>query len=80
MAGVCEGFIGNRMIEAYLMQAGLLLDEGALPHQVDLAMEQWGMAMGPFRMSDMAGNDVGAKFGPRVSSETLRGSIPASAT
>ncbi|MBK5517243.1 3-hydroxyacyl-CoA dehydrogenase NAD-binding domain-containing protein [Pseudomonas sp. TH10] len=62
VAGVCEGFIGNRMIEAYLMQAGLLLDEGALPHQVDLAMEQWGMAMGPFRMSDMAGNDVGAKI------------------
>ncbi|WP_297839304.1 3-hydroxyacyl-CoA dehydrogenase NAD-binding domain-containing protein [Pseudomonas sp.] len=62
VSGVCEGFIGNRMIEAYLMQAGLLLDEGALPHQVDQAIEHWGMAMGPFRMSDMAGNDVGAKI------------------
>jgi 3-hydroxyacyl-CoA dehydrogenase len=62
VSGVCEGFIGNRMVEAYLAQAGLLLDEGALPHQVDQAMERWGMAMGPFRMSDLAGNDVGAKI------------------
>jgi 3-hydroxyacyl-CoA dehydrogenase len=62
VSGVCEGFIGNRMLEAYLMQAGLLLDEGALPEQVDRAIESWGMAMGPFRMYDMAGNDLGAKI------------------
>jgi 3-hydroxyacyl-CoA dehydrogenase len=62
VSGVCEGFIGNRMLESYLMQAGLLLDEGALPQQVDRAIEAWGMAMGPFRMSDMAGNDLGAKI------------------
>lgn len=62
MSGVCEGFIGNRMLEAYLMQAGLLLDEGALPQQVDRAIEAWGMSMGPFRMCDMAGNDLGAKI------------------
>ncbi len=62
VSGVCEGFIGNRMLEQYLMQAGLLLDEGALPQQVDRAIEAWGMAMGPFRMSDMAGNDLGAKI------------------
>jgi 3-hydroxyacyl-CoA dehydrogenase len=60
VAGVCEGFIGNRMFEPYLMQAGLLLDEGALPQQVDRAIEQWGMAMGPFRVCDLAGHDVGA--------------------
>jgi 3-hydroxyacyl-CoA dehydrogenase len=60
VAGVCEGFIGNRMFEPYLMQAGLLLDEGALPQQVDRAIEKWGMAMGPFRVCDLAGNDVGA--------------------
>ncbi len=60
VAGVCEGFIGNRMFEPYLMQAGLLLDEGALPQQVDRAIEQWGMAMGPFRVCDLAGNDIGA--------------------
>jgi len=60
VAGVCEGFIGNRMFEPYLMQAGLLLDEGALPQQVDRAIERWGMAMGPFRVCDLAGNDIGA--------------------
>ncbi|MFZ6048754.1 3-hydroxyacyl-CoA dehydrogenase NAD-binding domain-containing protein [Pseudomonas sp. CR3202] len=62
VSGVCEGFIGNRMLQPYLMQAGLLLDEGALPHQIDRAIEKWGMAMGPFRVSDMAGNDLGAKI------------------
>ena len=60
VARVCEGFIGNRMFEPYLMQAGLLLDEGALPQQVDRAIEKWGMAMGPFRVCDLAGNDIGA--------------------
>ncbi len=60
VSGVCDGFIGNRMLEPYLRQAGFLLDEGALPQQVDRAMEAWGMAMGPFRMSDLAGHDVGA--------------------
>jgi 3-hydroxyacyl-CoA dehydrogenase len=59
VSGVCEGFIGNRMLQPYLIQAGFLLDEGALPEQVDRAMENWGMAMGPFRMCDMAGNDLG---------------------
>jgi 3-hydroxyacyl-CoA dehydrogenase len=59
VAGVCDGFIGNRMIEQYLRQAMFLLDEGASPQQVDRALERFGMAMGPFRMSDLAGNDVG---------------------
>ena len=59
VSGVCDGFIGNRMVEQYLRQAMFLLEEGALPQQVDGALEQWGMAMGPFRMSDLAGNDVG---------------------
>ena len=58
VAGVCDGFIGNRMLEPYLRQAGFLLDEGALPHQVDRAIEAFGFAMGPFRMCDLAGNDV----------------------
>ena len=58
VSGVCDGFIGNRMVEHYSRQAGFLLDEGALPEQVDAALEKWGMAMGPFRMNDMAGNDV----------------------
>jgi 3-hydroxyacyl-CoA dehydrogenase len=59
VSGVCDGFIGNRMIEQYLRQALFLLEEGATPRQVDRAMENWGMAMGPFRMSDLAGNDIG---------------------
>jgi len=59
VSGVCDGFIGNRMIEQYARQAGFLLDEGATPAQVDKAMEKFGMAMGPFRMGDLAGNDIG---------------------
>jgi 3-hydroxyacyl-CoA dehydrogenase len=59
VSGVCDGFIGNRMIEQYLRQALFLLEEGATPRQVDRAVEKWGMAMGPFRMSDLAGNDIG---------------------
>ena len=59
VSGVCDGFIGNRMVEQYLRQALFLLEEGATPGQVDRAVEKWGMAMGPFRMSDLAGNDIG---------------------
>lgn len=59
VSGVCDGFIGNRMIEQYLRQAMFLLEEGASPQHVDRALERFGMAMGPFRMSDLAGNDVG---------------------
>jgi 3-hydroxyacyl-CoA dehydrogenase len=59
VSGVCDGFIGNRMVEQYLRQALFLLEEGATPRQVDRALEKWGMAMGPFRMSDLAGNDIG---------------------
>jgi 3-hydroxyacyl-CoA dehydrogenase len=59
VSGVCDGFIGNRMIEQYSRQAGFLLEEGCTPQQVDRAIEGWGFAMGPFRMGDLAGNDVG---------------------
>ena len=59
VAGVCDGFIGNRMIEQYSRQAGFLLDEGCTPAQVDRAVEKFGFAMGPFRMGDLAGNDIG---------------------
>ncbi len=59
VSGVCDGFIGNRMIESYSQQAMKLLEEGATPQQIDRALEQFGMAMGPFRMSDLAGNDIG---------------------
>ncbi|MDB5918468.1 MAG: 3-hydroxyacyl-CoA dehydrogenase [Massilia sp.] len=59
VSGVCDGFIGNRMIEQYSRQAGFLLEEGCLPEQVDAAVEKFGFAMGPFRMGDLAGNDIG---------------------
>ncbi len=59
VSGVCDGFIGNRMIEQYSRQAGFLLEEGCTPQQVDKAIERFGFAMGPFRMGDLAGNDVG---------------------
>jgi 3-hydroxyacyl-CoA dehydrogenase len=59
VSGVTDGFIGNRMIEQYSRQAGFLLDEGATPQQVDRAIEKFGFAMGPFRMGDLAGNDIG---------------------
>lgn len=59
VAGVCDGFIGNRMFEELLRQAWFLLEEGALPQQVDHAMEAFGFAMGPFRVMDLAGQDIG---------------------
>jgi 3-hydroxyacyl-CoA dehydrogenase len=59
VSGVCDGFIGNRMIEQYSRQAGFLLEEGCTPAQVDRAVEKFGFAMGPFRMGDLAGNDIG---------------------
>jgi len=59
VAGVCDGFIGNRMLHSYFREAGFLLEEGALPQQVDKVIEDFGFAMGPFRVGDLAGLDVG---------------------
>ena len=59
VAGVCDGFIGNRIFEEYLRQAWFLLEEGVLPQQVDSALEAFGMAMGPCRVMDLAGQDIG---------------------
>jgi 3-hydroxyacyl-CoA dehydrogenase len=53
------GFIGNRMLSGYTYQANMLLLEGALPNQVDNALESFGMSMGPFRMMDLVGLDLG---------------------
>jgi 3-hydroxyacyl-CoA dehydrogenase len=58
LVGVCDGFVGNRMLFQYAREAEFLLEEGALPWQIDKALQDWGLAMGPFAMSDMAGNDV----------------------
>jgi 3-hydroxyacyl-CoA dehydrogenase len=61
VAGVCYGFIGNRMLGHYAREAQLCVIEGATPEQVDGAMEEWGMAMGPLAVFDLAGLDVGYK-------------------
>ncbi|CAM3771432.1 Peroxisomal bifunctional enzyme [Pseudomonas reidholzensis] len=58
VAGNCPGFIGNRMLAGYAAEARKMLLEGALPHQVDAALEQFGFAMGPFRMYDVVGIDL----------------------
>lgn len=59
VVGVCDGFVGNRMIHKYLAQAQYMLEEGALPHEVDDPIYELGFAMGPLTMSDLAGLDVG---------------------
>jgi 3-hydroxyacyl-CoA dehydrogenase len=59
VSGVCDGFIGNRMLEQYVRQSLFLVDEGASPQQIDAALTKFGMAMGPFTMYDMAGMDIG---------------------
>jgi 3-hydroxyacyl-CoA dehydrogenase len=59
VSGVCHGFIGNRMLGGYFREADSMILEGATPSQVDKAVFDFGMPMGPFTMSDMAGVDVG---------------------
>ena len=59
VSGVCDGFIGNRMLARYGAAANQLLHQGALPQQVDGALQKFGLAMGPFRMGDLAGLDIG---------------------
>ena len=59
LVGVCDGFVGNRMLYAYSRQSNFLLEEGALPQQVDKAIYDFGFPMGPFAMGDLAGLDVG---------------------
>jgi len=61
MSGVCYGFIGNRMLTPYFREAQLCLVEGSTPAAVDGAMQEWGMAMGPISVADLAGLDVGYK-------------------
>ena len=59
LVGVCDGFVGNRMLYAYRRQADFLLEEGALPQQVDRVLTEFGFAMGPYATADLAGLDVG---------------------
>jgi 3-hydroxyacyl-CoA dehydrogenase len=69
VSGVCDGFIGNRMLARYGAAAHDLIMFGALPQQVDAALQEFGMAMGPFRVGDLAGLDIGWALRKRRSAE-----------
>jgi 3-hydroxyacyl-CoA dehydrogenase len=61
-AGVCDGFVGNRMLASYGNEVQAMNLEGAMPQEIDGALEKWGMAMGPLAVSDLAGLDVGYRI------------------
>jgi 3-hydroxyacyl-CoA dehydrogenase len=69
VSAVCDGFIGNRMLDAYIRQAWYLLEEGAAPEEIDEAIEGFGFAMGPFRVADLVGLDVSYAIRRRRSEE-----------
>ncbi|MEP6884738.1 MAG: 3-hydroxyacyl-CoA dehydrogenase NAD-binding domain-containing protein [Gammaproteobacteria bacterium] len=69
VSGVCDGFIGNRMLARYGAAAHDLIMAGALPQQVDAALQEFGMAMGPFRVGDLAGLDIGWALRKRRAAE-----------
>ena len=72
LAGNCRGFIGNRMIHAYSREAQFLVEEGAAVEQVDTALYDFGMAMGPLAMNDLAGLDVGWRIRQESEKPTVR--------
>lgn len=69
LVGNCDGFVGNRMLHGYLREANFLIEEGALPQDVDRVVFDFGFPMGPFAMSDMAGLDVGWRVRKRKMAE-----------
>ncbi len=69
LVGVCDGFVGNRMLAAYTRQANALILEGALPHEVDKVIYDFGFPMGPFAMGDLAGLDVSWRIRKRRQAE-----------
>jgi len=58
VCGVCDGFVGNRMLAVWRRQAEYMLEDGALPHEIDAALEAFGLPMGPFAVQDLAGLDI----------------------
>ena len=70
VSGVCDGFIGNRMLAPYGAAAQGLINAGALPQQIDGALQKFGLAMGPFRMGDLAGLDIGWATRKRKAAES----------
>lgn len=75
--GVADGFVGNRMLYAYRREADLLLLEGSLPEAVDRALREFGFAMGPYEVADLAGLDIGAAVRKRQAEEARRRGLPA---
>ena len=69
LVGVCDGFVGNRMLYAYTRQANALVLEGALPQEVDKVIYDFGVPLGPFAMNDLAGIDVGWRIRKRRAAE-----------
>jgi 3-hydroxyacyl-CoA dehydrogenase len=79
LVGVCHGFVGNRMLYQYRRESLFLLEEGASPQQIDKAITDFGFAMGPFAMSDLAGLDIGwrvRKAQGKPAGERYSGTIP----
>ncbi len=79
LVGVCHGFVGNRILYQYRREALFLLEEGALPQQIDKALTDFGFAMGPFAMNDLAGLDIGwrvRKAQGRPEGERYSGTVP----
>lgn len=69
VVGVCDGFVGNRMFHVYVHEASTLLEEGALPADVDRVMTDFGFKMGPFAVQDLAGLDVGYRIRKRQAAD-----------
>ena len=65
LVGVCDGFVANRMLAGYIREASFLLEEGAMPQQVDKVIYDFGLPMGPFQMGDLAGLDIGWRIRKR---------------
>ncbi|NP_001166417.1 peroxisomal bifunctional enzyme [Cavia porcellus] len=79
VVGNCYGFVGNRMLRSYYEQTNFLLEDGSKPEDIDQALEEFGFRMGPFRVSDLAGLDVGWKIrkGQGLTGPSLQGTAPA---
>jgi 3-hydroxyacyl-CoA dehydrogenase len=58
-AGVCDGFIGNRILAVYRQAADHMMEDGASPYQIDEALREFGYPMGPYQVADLAGGDIG---------------------
>ena len=75
-AGVCDGFIGNRILAVYKQAADYLMEDGASPYEIDAAVRAFGYPMGPFQVTDLAGGDIGWATRKRRRSAALAAGTP----